>query len=324
MGTLGTGEDGSDQSVSVVIPTFNRRATLTEVVGAVLNDPCASEVIVVVDGSRDGSFELLERWAESEPRIRPIFQENAGEAIARQKGIEAARGEVIVLLDDDVVAGPGLIGGHARHHVDHKNRLVLGYMPTKVPSQRRSGQVSTILYAEDYEIVCEIYEKDPQSIFRHLWAGNLSLRKNYALEISGSMKDFLPYHEDIDFGIHCRDAGMDPLFDRSLLSSHSHSRNLRQLAKEARRSGTGRANLIERYPERIYHDPLAGFSGLGKVGTRILSSEWVYPVSAPLAMLISLVAGRLGAWKAEVMFARIMRHIEMTSCFRKAQKASRS
>jgi glycosyltransferase involved in cell wall biosynthesis len=324
MDTLSRREDGQDELVSVVIPTFNRRANLTEVVGAVLDDPSTGEVVVVVDGCRDGSLELLERWSQSEPRLRPVFQENAGEAVARQRGIEEARGEIIVLLDDDVVAASGLIRGHARHHSGHKRRLVLGYMPTKVPSPRQPGQVPTLLYAQDYELICDIYEKDPESIFKHLWAGNMSLRRGDALEITGSMKDNLSYHEDIEFGIYCQDAGMEPIFDRGLLAFHSHSRNLRQLAAEARRSGKGRASLIERYPDRIWHDPFAGLSGLENAEARILSSEWVYPFSAPLAMIISFVAGRLGAWKTEMMFARIMGKIETTSSFRKAQKSSRS
>ncbi len=140
-----------DIRVSVVIPTFNRRETLAEILTPVLEDPGTGEVVVVVDGSRDGSFEMLQEWSLVEPRIRAIFQENAGDSAARQKGIEEAKFDVVVVLDDDVVASTGLIGAHARHHTDRKRRLVLGYMPTRVPQPRSPGQVATVLYAEEYE-----------------------------------------------------------------------------------------------------------------------------------------------------------------------------
>ena len=138
MGTSAT-ESGPEvnrpyDQVSVVIPTFNRGEKLAEILHPVLDDPLTGEVVVVVDGSRDGSFEMLQEWSLADPRLRPIFQENAGDAAARQRGIEAASFDVVVVLDDDVVVSAGTIGGHARHHADGKRLLVLGYMPTRVPN----------------------------------------------------------------------------------------------------------------------------------------------------------------------------------------------
>jgi hypothetical protein len=308
--------------VSVVIPTFNRRSSIVEIVKAVLDDPCTREVLIVVDGSRDGSLELLQKWSQTEPRIRAIFQENSGQAVARRTGIAQARSEIVVLLDDDVKAGPGLIGAHASHHSNNSGDLVLGYMPTHVPLPRRPGQVATILYAEDYERACRNYESDPQSILTHLWSGNMSLDRNIALEIGSLNNDAIQYHEDIFFGIGCRDAGIGAIFDRSLLATHSHTRTLSQFGTDCRRSGDGRARIIWSHPdmaEKLH--PLSVLSQVQSAAVRVLGSKYLRWLAAPVSMAISIAAGFLGAWSIETASARVFRQIEVYYAFKRAERS---
>jgi hypothetical protein len=297
MGILGTREDQSDELVSVVFPTINRGTTLAEVLGAVVD--------------------------ESGPCFRPPYQEIAREAAARQKGIEEARGESVVPRHDDVTADPGSSEGRPRPDACRRRRLALGYMPTDVQLTRGPGPASVIRSTEDRATVCNAYKNDPASLSPHLWGGNLSLRRSDAFGIDGSMKDVLPYHADIGFGIRRREAGIDAIVDRKRLASHSHSRNLPQLAAGAHRDGAAGTKPIERRPEGIFHNPLEGFPVSERVRTRVRCAELMHPFSAPLTMMISLGAGRLGAWKTEVLFARIIRHVEMTSSFRKAQRANK-
>jgi len=93
-------------TVSVIIPTYNRKAYVKEAIESVLaqtyND---CEIIVVDDGSTDGTGEVLQ--ARYGNRIRYVWQENQGESIARSHGIELARGEFIALLDSDDLWLPG-------------------------------------------------------------------------------------------------------------------------------------------------------------------------------------------------------------------------
>ena len=86
--------------VSVVIPTHNDEATIAETLESVFAQRFDGgfEVIVVNDGSTDGTRAVLEKFGE---RIRVIDQENAGVAAARNAGIAAAAGEYIALLDAD-------------------------------------------------------------------------------------------------------------------------------------------------------------------------------------------------------------------------------
>jgi GT2 family glycosyltransferase len=74
------------------------------------------EVLVVDNASSDGTPEYLRETAERDPRIRMIFNaENRGFAAANNQGIAASRGEVVVLLNNDTVVPPGLLGRLVRH-----------------------------------------------------------------------------------------------------------------------------------------------------------------------------------------------------------------
>lgn len=86
-------------TVSVVIPTCNRRELLSQSLRSVLSQSrAADEIIVVDDGSTDGT---IERVHEAFPEVRVLSQENRGVSAARNRGIEAAKGDWIAFLDSD-------------------------------------------------------------------------------------------------------------------------------------------------------------------------------------------------------------------------------
>jgi hypothetical protein len=82
--------------VSVVIPTYNRRHLVLEAIESVLTQNYDHlEVIVVDDGSTDGTGEAVQERFASDPRVRYVWQENAERCAARNAGIALARGEVV-------------------------------------------------------------------------------------------------------------------------------------------------------------------------------------------------------------------------------------
>jgi cellulose synthase/poly-beta-1,6-N-acetylglucosamine synthase-like glycosyltransferase len=82
-------------TASVLLATHNRRALLPSVLEPLLNDPAASEIVVVVDGCEDGSLELLRAMADEDPRIKPHFISNRGAARALLAGArEATRSSI--------------------------------------------------------------------------------------------------------------------------------------------------------------------------------------------------------------------------------------
>jgi len=93
------GRDRSVHAVSVILPTYERRELVSEAVQSVLNQSFFDfELIVVDDGSTDGTRQAL---AGVDQRLRYVWQENAGVAAARNRGLELARAPIVAFLDSD-------------------------------------------------------------------------------------------------------------------------------------------------------------------------------------------------------------------------------
>ena len=98
----------SQPMVSVVMPAYNAARYIEEAVRSVLSQGWSNlEVVVVNDGSKDGTAAVVRAIAD--PRVRVIDQPNGGVSSARNAGIEEARGEFIAFLDADDALEPGAI-----------------------------------------------------------------------------------------------------------------------------------------------------------------------------------------------------------------------
>jgi glycosyltransferase involved in cell wall biosynthesis len=91
--------------LSVIMPAFNEEGCIVAAVGDVQRDVLAlvpvCELIVVDDGSHDGTGEMLDQMARTEPRLRVIHEANGGHGRALRAGLENARGEFLLLIDSD-------------------------------------------------------------------------------------------------------------------------------------------------------------------------------------------------------------------------------
>lgn len=86
--------------ISVIIPVFNREKTIKESIESVLQQTISDiEIIVVDDGSTDNSADIIKSIDDS--RIKYIYQSNSGACVARNRGIEAAKGKIIAFHDSD-------------------------------------------------------------------------------------------------------------------------------------------------------------------------------------------------------------------------------
>ena len=92
--------------LSVVVPCYNEEATIADLLAQVLASPWVAEVIVVDDGSRDRSREILSSF--SHPRVRVVLHErNQGKGAALRTGFSHASGEFVIVQDADLEYDPG-------------------------------------------------------------------------------------------------------------------------------------------------------------------------------------------------------------------------
>ncbi len=93
--------------ISVIVPVYKAEAFLAACVDSILSQTFSDfEVILVEDGSPDGSGRLCEEYAAQDPRIRVLHQENQGQSAARNHGMEIARGSWICFVDSDDLIHP--------------------------------------------------------------------------------------------------------------------------------------------------------------------------------------------------------------------------
>lgn len=305
----------SKVTISVVMATYNRRPLLPAVVESLLADEGAYEILVVVDGSQDGSFELLEEMAATDRRLRPLLIENRGKMAARQMGVEAAEGDFVLLFDDDQIADAGLVSGHLDAQLlCPPGTLVLGYIPTPVPKRHR-GSFTAELYARAYEFRCDEYERNPDTILRNLMTGNLSLRREDCLMVGLSSPSYSArYHADRDFGLRCLKSGLTAKFDRSLRGIHVYERSAEAFFSDAREQGRGTA-----YMHQLHEDVLGPFGpetlmvnlpSLARLLVVASRRERIRLALEPILRAAVRGAGALHLFGLERRFAQVVRRIE--------------
>lgn len=289
--------------VSVVVPTYRRRERVMDVVRKLADDPAILEIIVVVDGAGEDTMAALTALQGAVEVLRVIAQEHAGAGAARQRGLEQARGDIVLFLDDDVVPGPGLASGHLAAHNADPGSLVVGALPPVLARRRTVHSIVDELYAEDYDTSCQSYERDPATVLTHLWAGNLSLDRRHALLVGiGDPQFDTLFFEDKDFGLRLRAAGVRAVFRPDLRGQHHHVGTLPSYLRDSLRQGNGLHLLRQRYPDDIPEPTARWIAGRFPAPARALVSvAELRPDTAGATitaglLAVSYLAGTLKLW----------------------------
>ena len=100
--------DSAVAKLSIIIPAYNEERTIGQVLTRVtaVAFPVAREIIVVDDGSRDGTLDVARRHAEGHPDVRVLTKPNGGKGSAVRHGLAHATGDVVVVQDADLEIDP--------------------------------------------------------------------------------------------------------------------------------------------------------------------------------------------------------------------------
>lgn len=125
--------------VSVIVPVYNKEKYLSRCLDSIVNQTCREiEIILVDDGSTDGSGEICRRYAQSDPRIRVITQVNQGLSAARNTGLDHMKGGYVVFVDADDYISLSLVEILLGQLTEHQAQMAIG--ETIVISEEEAGQ----------------------------------------------------------------------------------------------------------------------------------------------------------------------------------------
>ncbi|MBT4384289.1 glycosyltransferase family 2 protein [Candidatus Peregrinibacteria bacterium] len=105
--------------LTVIVTTYNREERLAECLKRLKNQSLtqdAYELIVINDGSKDSTKEYLDELAISWPELTVIHQKNTGQGQAREHGLKYARGQVVLIMGDDIYAEENFLEEHSKFH----------------------------------------------------------------------------------------------------------------------------------------------------------------------------------------------------------------
>jgi serine acetyltransferase/GT2 family glycosyltransferase len=265
-------------SVSVVIATYDRPELLRRLLvqlDAQTLDAGSYEVIAVDDGSKVDVREAL-RDLETRYALRIERQANAGAAVARQRGVDLARGEVIVVVDDDMQVGPGFLANHLAKHTDDRT-VVLGRL--RPDAKLAEMPLFERFYARVLADKAEQYAAGTLEVRGHdVYTGNVSFPRELFLRAGGFDPEFRAL-EDEELGIRLEKAGARFVFANDAESVHgSDWTSMKKWMDRAHRDGVYQAKVARKHPDHLASSPWRHLPNLN-------------PVSRPF-MALSLAAPR--------------------------------
>ncbi len=282
--------------VSAIIAAYNEEKVIVRTVESVLRNGYDDlEVIVVDDGSRDATLEVLRRNFGGRPNIRILSQSNAGKSAALNNAIAHAHHDILVALDADTIFRAGTIAKLVRHFADPKVGAVSG-------NARVGNRNSWITRFQSIEYIygfnLDRRALDLLNAITVVPGAVGAWRKNLILKLGGFGDDTLA--EDTDLTLKIRRAGYQIRYEEGAVAFTEAPEDTRGLAKQRFRWAFGTLQAAWKHRDALF---VAKYGSLGFVA---LPSIWIFQVLlsalspfAELAMIVALFAGN---WRIVLMF----------------------
>jgi GT2 family glycosyltransferase len=241
------------RTLTAVVATYQRRAPLARLLAGLEAQLVAEpslrdgfDVVVVVDGSHDGTVEMLEALEFPVP-VKTIWQQNHGRAAARNAGLELADGEIVWFLDDDVIPLPGLVARHRRAHHDAPSHVTIGPYPFVAGgSPIAPNEVWTETVYDEMARGGRVRSAD------RFASGNASGPAELFRSVGGFDEGFTGWGcEDVELGHRILRAGYEIHFDPDARAEHEQTLSLAQYCANNVSNGRNMVRAIRLHPDLI-------------------------------------------------------------------------
>ncbi len=240
--------------VSVVVATFNRQELLRrlfEQLDAQTIPPDRYEVVAVDDGSKEDTRETLSNLETKYPR-RIVRQENQGAAVARQRGVDLARGRIIVFVDDDMAVKPGFLEAHLSKH-DGGDTVVLGRL--RPDAKLEDMPLFERFYARVMADQCDSFVAGKPIKGHNIYTGNVSMPRDLVFRAGGFDPAFRAL-EDEELGVRLEKAGARFVFADDAETIHgSDWSSVWKWMERAHRDGVYQTKLSKKHPDMPESSP---------------------------------------------------------------------
>jgi glycosyltransferase involved in cell wall biosynthesis len=232
------------------MPTYRKSDLLAVTLTALGNQTYPMElleVVVVDDCSGDRTSSFLEGLATPFRLVPLVHEVNKGRAAARNTGIRAAGGELVVFLDDDMRAGAGLLESHVACHDAHPAAAVIGNALTAP----ELGPSTVFSYLDSRGV--HKLPPDARMPARYFMTNNSSVPRSALLEAGLFDESFRSYgFEDMEIAFRLEEiAGLSFWYCSDAVAHHIHYHSLDDLlAKRLEGARSSLAHLLAKHPER--------------------------------------------------------------------------
>jgi GT2 family glycosyltransferase len=236
--------------VSVIIPTKNRKQKLLNCLRALERQsvlPSEFEVVVVDDGSVDGTGEALQDL-QFGFALHYERQESQGAGQARNTGLGLARGELVLYIGDDIVAHERLLEEHLLAHARHSAEAsaILGTIDWD-PGLPRTHMMEYVCGKSSLQFAFEFIPRLPRLDYRFFYTSNISLKRRFLLDALDLGIRFDPCFrsaafEDTEFALRLERLGLEIHYAPEAVAYHDHAMELASFSE--REAGVGRSAVI--------------------------------------------------------------------------------
>ena len=219
---------------SVIVPTYNRLSLLRRTLESLFRQEFSDyEIIVVDDGSTDGTLEYLKGLSEKK-KIQYVLQKNSGPAIARNKGIALSSGSLVAFTDDDCIVPADWL---KRYHEKFQQEDV-----GVVGGSSKTGNLENP-FAEVNDIIVNFLKaeinKRPDNEVPFLTTNNTAYRKKNLEKVGGFDNRFRFGAEERDLNYRLRQSGDKLVFDSSIIIEHFNNADFSKFLRQQFSQGKG-------------------------------------------------------------------------------------